>query len=326
MWLGVRVSTARGVPDVHARRRGTGVCNDCTPAAAVAAPIGYGAFQNDTQDISQMHAPSATHPAAPCAGANADPNFVSAYEAKSLSPATLARFRNVHDKLMALARRHYLSARSLDVLDIGCGAGTQCRIWAQRGHRVTGIDVSAPLIATAGRRAREARLGIRFDVGSATDLPYADATQDVVLLPQLLEHVPDWQRCLREAVRVLRPRGLLYLSTSNVLCPVQSEFNLPLYSWYPRPLKRRYERLAVTTHPQLANHTSFPAVHWFTYAQLARFLSSLGMRCHDRFDVLERDQLRGWRHAVARLLAAAPVLKVPAQLFVGTTVVFAVKP
>jgi 2-polyprenyl-6-hydroxyphenyl methylase/3-demethylubiquinone-9 3-methyltransferase len=268
---------------------------------------------------------SATHPAAPYAGANADPQFVSAYEAKSLSPATLARFRNVHDKLMALASRHGLRARSLDVLDIGCGAGTQCRMWAQRGHRVTGIDVSAPLIATAGRRAREAGLGIRFDVGSATELPYADATQDVVLLPQLLEHVPDWQRCLREAVRVLRPRGLLYLSTSNVLCPAQSEFNLPLYSWYPRPLKRRYERLAVTTRPALANHTSFPAVHWFTYGQLARFLSGLGMHCHDRFDVLDPAALSGWRRAASRLLGAAPFLKFPAQFFVGTSVVFAVK-
>jgi 2-polyprenyl-6-hydroxyphenyl methylase/3-demethylubiquinone-9 3-methyltransferase len=259
------------------------------------------------------------------AGPNADPHFVAAYEAKSLSPATMVRFRGVHDKLMQLAQRHGRADRSLDVLDIGCGAGTQCRLWAMRGHRVTGIDVSAPLIAVADRRTREACLQIRFDVGSATALPYRDATQDVVLLPQLLEHVPDWQGCLREAVRVLRQGGLLYLSTSNVLCPRQSEFNLPLYSWYPAPLKRRYERLAVTTRPDLANHTSLPAVHWFTYARLARFLGGLGMRCYDRFDVLDPDRLRGWRRSAATALAVVPVLKLPAQFFVATSIVFAVK-
>jgi ubiquinone/menaquinone biosynthesis C-methylase UbiE len=258
-------------------------------------------------------------------GPNADPHFVSAYEAKSLSPATMARFSAVHDKIMALARRHGRAERSLDVLDIGCGAGTQCRLWAIQGHRVTGIDVSAPLIGLAARRAREEGLSIGFDVGSATVLPYADASQDVCLLPQLLEHVPDWQACLREAARVLRGGGLLYLSTSNLLCPRQSEFNLPLYSWYPPALKRRYERLAVTTRPALANHATFPAVHWFTYARLARFLTGLGMHCYDRFDVLDRGNLGGWRRAAATLLQRVPALKLPAQFFVGTSVVFAVK-
>jgi 2-polyprenyl-3-methyl-5-hydroxy-6-metoxy-1,4-benzoquinol methylase len=257
--------------------------------------------------------------------ANAAPQFVSAYQARSLSPATQARFRNVHDKIMALARRHGRPVARFDVLDIGCGAGTQCHLWAMHGHSVSGIDISEPLVGVAAQRAAEAGLDIRFDVGSATQLPYADASQDVCLLPQLLEHVPDWQACLREAVRVLRSGGMLYLSTSNLLCPRQSEFNLPLYSWYPPFLKRRYERLAVTTRPELANHASFPAVHWFTYRRLADFLSGLGMHCYDRFDVVDRSGLHGWRRSAAALLQSVPALKLPAQLFVGTSVVFAVK-
>jgi 2-polyprenyl-6-hydroxyphenyl methylase/3-demethylubiquinone-9 3-methyltransferase len=259
------------------------------------------------------------------AAPNAAPQFVSAYQARSLSPATQARFRNVHDKIIALARRHGRASARFDVLDIGCGAGTQCRLWAMQGHRVSGIDISEPLVGVAVQRAAEAGLDIRFDVGSATRLPYADATQDVCLLPQLLEHVPDWQTCLREAVRVLRSGGMLYLSTSNLLCPRQSEFNLPLYSWYPPFLKRRYERLAITTRPELANHASFPAVHWFTYRRLAHFLSGLGMHCYDRFDVVDRAALRGWRRSAAGLLQSVPALRLPAQLFVGTSVVFAVK-
>jgi 2-polyprenyl-6-hydroxyphenyl methylase/3-demethylubiquinone-9 3-methyltransferase len=272
------------------------------------------------------YGPSTTEPGGPVASRpNAAPQFVSSYESKSLSPATQARFRTVYDKIMTLARHQGRNDVSFDVLDIGCGAGTQCRLWAANGHRVTGIDVSEPLVALAARRAAEAGLQIRFDLGSATQLPYADATQDVCLLPQLLEHVPDWKSCLKEAVRVLRAGGMLYVSTSNLLCPRQHEFNLPLYSWYPPFLKRHYERLAMTTRPDLANHASFPAVHWFTYRRLADLLATLEMRCYDRFQLLDYSGLHGGQRAAAQLLQAIPVFKFPAQFFFGTSVVFAVK-
>lgn len=66
----------------------------------------------------------------------------------------------------------------MDVVDIGCGAGTQCRIWAERGHNVFGIDVNEPLIELARRRAQEAGLAIRFETGSATQLPLKDESMD----------------------------------------------------------------------------------------------------------------------------------------------------
>ena len=161
------------------------------------------------------------------------PQFVDYYAKQSVAEETQHHFELLRDKLLAIRAIYRQPTEQLRVVDVGCGAGTQARIWAEKGHEVFGIDVNAPLIELAESRARDLGLGIRFQVGSATELPYEDGTMDVCLLPELLEHVPDWQRCLTEAFRVLRSGGLLFLSTTNVLCPRQQEFDLPLYLSHP---------------------------------------------------------------------------------------------
>lgn len=237
-----------------------------------------------------------------------DPNFLAYYEQASLSEATVARFRTIRDKSLALLAARGQDTSCLRVADIGCGAGTQSLLWAELGHSVLGLDVSTPLIEVARKRAAERALEIDFEIGTATALPLADGAIDVCLLPELLEHVADWQTCLREAVRVLDSGGLLYLSTTNTLCPVQSEFNLPLYSWYPRFAKRRYERLAVTTRPQLANYATYPAVNWFNFYKLRQFLVPFGFDCLDRFDMIDVDRVRApLRSFVKTARAIAPV-------------------
>jgi 2-polyprenyl-6-hydroxyphenyl methylase/3-demethylubiquinone-9 3-methyltransferase len=254
-----------------------------------------------------------------------DPNFVAYYERASLSEETRARFERVRDKVLALCARNGPRATCLRVADIGCGAGAQAALWAEAGHEVCGLDVNEALVAIAARRTAAAGLSIRLDVGTATALPYDDASMDVCLLPELLEHVEDWESCVREAARVLKPRGVLYLSTTNVLCPVQQEFDLPLYSWYPRPLKRRYQRLAVTTRPDLVNHARYPAVHWFSFYGLRDHLSRLGFECLDRFDMIDASG-----HGVLAGLALNAIKRVDLLRRLGHvltpyTVVFAVK-
>jgi len=208
--------------------------------------------------------------------------FVEYYERESESAATAERFLVIQAKLLKLA-----GEKQFDVADIGCGAGAQCQLWARLGHRVRGLDINEPLLQIARRRAADSGLDIAFDLGSATSLPWRTASFDICLMPELLEHVADWQSCLREAARILRTGGFLYLSTTNVLCPFQSEFELPFYSWYPASLKHYFERLAITTRPALANFAKYPAVHWFSFYGLKRFLEPLGFQCFDRFDLID---------------------------------------
>ena len=251
-------------------------------------------------------------------------DFYAYYANESQSPVTLQRFERVQAAVLRVAAQTGMASQ-LAVADIGCGAGTQCQLWAALGHRVTGLDVNEPLIRLARERAEAKALSIHFDVGSATDLPWPDASMDVCLLPELLEHVADWRSCLNQASRVLRPGGLLYLSTTNVLCPVQQEFTLPFYSWYPGPVKRYCERLAVTTRPRIANYARYPAVNWFSFYGLRGYLRPLGFRCYDRFDLVDLSDKSTIATFIVQTLRRVPALRFFGHVATHGTALIAVK-
>lgn len=251
--------------------------------------------------------------------------FYDYYAAESKNERTLRRFESIYAAVTRMLRANGAPTQSLEVADIGCGAGTQCLLWAERGHKVHGVDINEPLLELAERRSRDAGLKIDFRPGSATALPWERGSMDVCLMPELLEHVPEWQCCLDECARVLKRGGLLYISTTNRLCPYQEEFDLPLYSWYPRILKRRYERLAVTTRPQLVNHAEYPAIHWFSFYRLRESLAAKGFACHDRFDVTDLDSKSLAAKSVILGIRALSPLRFFAHMATPYTVVLAFK-
>ena len=104
-------------------------------------------------------------------GPNADERFVDYYAEQSASEQTRQRIESVRRILLNLRIELGLPTTSLDVVDVGCGAGAQALAWARDGHRAQGIDISAPLIELARKRAAEACLPAEFHVGSATKLP-----------------------------------------------------------------------------------------------------------------------------------------------------------
>ena len=106
------------------------------------------------------------------------------------------------------------------VLDIGCGAGRTTFGLYEAGYRsVTGYDLSATMIEAAHRIADQRGLAIRFDVGDAASMPYADASFDGALFSaEGLMCIPGWERrlkVLREVRRVLRPGGHFIFTTHD---------------------------------------------------------------------------------------------------------------
>jgi ubiquinone/menaquinone biosynthesis C-methylase UbiE len=252
-------------------------------------------------------------------------NFLDYYSKESQSPETLQRFGSVLDIVLRIAEREGLGTGPFEVADIGCGAGTQCLMWASRGHHVHGLDVNQPLLNLAQQRAVQAGLQVDFRVGSAVNTPWSDASMDICLAPELLEHVADWTSCLSEFCRILRPGGILYVSTTNRLCPRQQEFNLPLYSWYPSKLKRHYEQLAIASKPELANFAKYPAVNWFSFYLLRNRLASLGFRSWDRFDLIEVSKKSVAAATLIHLVRNISVARWMGHVFTPYTMVVAVK-
>lgn len=232
--------------------------------------------------------------------------FFQYYQEKSQSPETITRFQRLVE-LILRAMKAAAGEGPFRIADVGGGAGTLARLFARRGHDVTCVDLSKDLLEVGRSRAEAEGLTMEFINCSATKTPISDASLDICVIPELLEHVAEWRECLDEAGRMVRPGGLLYLSTTNKLCPVQEEFTLPLYSWYPGFLKRRYERLAVTTRPELANYAKYPAVNWFTFYSLRKELVARGFsRFLDRVDMIEILDPGSTKASVAKLLRRIP--------------------
>jgi SAM-dependent methyltransferase len=103
-------------------------------------------------------------------------------------------------------------ASARDVLDVGCGiGGPACHLATRTSARARGLTPNSVQLDLARALAREANLADRvtFDRGSASELPYADESFDVVLFFESPCHFPDRDLFFREVNRVLRPGGRL---------------------------------------------------------------------------------------------------------------------
>ena len=100
-------------------------------------------------------------------------------------------------------------ARGKRVLEIGCGTGLILGRLARHAEHACGMDISPGML-----RAAKAR-GLDVVLGSATCLPYADASFDLVCSFKVLAHVPDIAGALSEIARVTQPGGTIALEFYN---------------------------------------------------------------------------------------------------------------
>ncbi len=122
--------------------------------------------------------------------------------------------RNMVPGRLAWFDRH-VEWRDARVLDLGCAGGFLSEALARRGARVTGLDPAERAIEAARTHAAAAGLGIRYEIGSGEEMPFADGAFDAVACVDVLEHVRDLDAVLGEVRRVLRPGGRFLYDTIN---------------------------------------------------------------------------------------------------------------
>ncbi|MGB3487490.1 MAG: bifunctional 2-polyprenyl-6-hydroxyphenol methylase/3-demethylubiquinol 3-O-methyltransferase UbiG [Xanthobacteraceae bacterium] len=170
-----------------------------------------------------------------------------------INPLRLAFIRDAACRKFDRNARSLTCLESLRVLDIGCGAGLLCEPLARLGAQIIGVDPSESNIAAAKLHADKSHVAIDY---RCTTLEEMDPRErfDIVLAMEVVEHVVDVGAFLARCASVLKPGGLMVVSTLNrtwksfALAIVGAEYVL---RWLPRGT-HQWEKFV--TPEELAQH------------------------------------------------------------------------
>lgn len=212
------------------------------------------------------------------------------YAVRVASDAYRVSRREKADVILHLIGHHLEEARW--AADIGTGTGIMKQVLEENsGKYIVGFEIDIAFVIERG--------GVVG--GDATALPVEDGTFDVVILNHIYEHVDDPGALFREALRVLRPGGVAYVSAGSRWAIMEPHYRLPFLSWLPRPAADAYLRLS-------GRGRSYDGVRFLGYGNLTRLMRSVGFVVRDVTELalsglLGPERGRGWQPVWAVLRA-----------------------
>jgi 2-polyprenyl-3-methyl-5-hydroxy-6-metoxy-1,4-benzoquinol methylase len=156
----------------------------------------------------------------------------------------------------------------LKVLDIACGMGYGSKILAQTLQaQVKGVDIAADALDYA--RENHSAEGVELSQGGITEIPFSDASFDVAVCYETIEHVhyEETLVALKELYRVLKPGGKLFISTPNryftfalQLMGMKNPFHF--YEFRPRELRQVLENCGFEVQRSYGQTLAFPVTYY----------------------------------------------------------------
>jgi SAM-dependent methyltransferase len=181
-----------------------------------------------------------------------------------------------------------IAGRTGACLLLGCGAGRHNRAIHRDRPELTlvGVDLSVSAI----REAVRAGSGGAYLVADAASIPAADASYDIVLLFDLLEHVPDVGRCVAEIARVLKPGGLFHgfvpleAQPKTLFRALTRSRRIPIHQW-------KHDHVGHIQRLTTASVTQTFRAHGMEPTDLSYSFHLIG-QMHDIVDYWGRERLR----------------------------------
>lgn len=132
----------------------------------------------------------------------------------------------------------YPSINNGTMLDLGVGSGGISVSFSKLNFNVKGLDVNKDYLDLAKKRSEYHKTKLELKEWDGVNIPYDSETFSLVLIMDILEHVPDPHQLIKEICRVLKPGGICFFCTENKYSPVfligDPHYGIPLLTLFPR--------------------------------------------------------------------------------------------
>lgn len=187
------------------------------------------------------------------------------------------------DERLRLIARYGGALAGRRILDLGSGMGGTSVALALAGAAPLAFEYNRAYCDIIKLRAARYDLQLPVVNGAGETLPFADASFDLVICWDVVEHVQDPDRLLAEIARVLGPGGRALLTVINRYAFRDPHYHMPLLNWLPRPLAELIIRWRGRSKQGWASddRQRLSEMHYFTIAQFQRQAARHGFRVGD---------------------------------------------
>jgi ubiquinone/menaquinone biosynthesis C-methylase UbiE len=127
--------------------------------------------------------------------------------------------------------QHFHISKECKILEVGCGTGRTSCFLSSNGYDITAMDIHAPMLIKAKKRAETQKLQIHFVEGDVCSIPFETDRFDVILA-ESVTNFADADKALSEYYRVLKPGGTLYDREIVVVKSIPSQMKSPLFDFF----------------------------------------------------------------------------------------------